>query len=69
MIAVHNFDMKPHSITLTAEAEKHERLVNLLSEHHSVADEWGRHHIPLEACGYRWFRVGSLQYLLQREKV
>jgi maltose alpha-D-glucosyltransferase/alpha-amylase len=69
VIVVHNFDMKPHSITLTVEAEKHERLVNLLSEHHSVADEWGRHHIPLEAFDYRWFRVGSLQYLLQREKV
>lgn len=69
VIAVHNFDRKPHSITLTAEAERRERLVNLLSEHHSVADEQGQHHIPLEAFGYRWFRVGSLQYLLQREKV
>jgi maltose alpha-D-glucosyltransferase/alpha-amylase len=69
VIAVHNFDRRPHSITLIGEAEHHERLVNLLSEQHSVADERGRHHIPLEACGYRWFRVGSLQYLLRREKV
>ena len=69
VIVVHNFDKRPHSIALTAEAEQHERLVNLLSEHHSIADERGRHHLSLEAFGYRWFRVGGLQYLLQREKV
>jgi maltose alpha-D-glucosyltransferase / alpha-amylase len=29
----------------------------------------GRHHITLEAFGYHWFRVGSLQYILNREKM
>jgi maltose alpha-D-glucosyltransferase/alpha-amylase len=42
------------------------RLVNLLSTDHSVADESGKHSILLEAYGYRWYRAGSLKYLLNR---
>ena len=42
--------------------------MNLLSEQHSVADERGRHHIPIEAFGYRWFRVGGLNYAVRRDR-
>jgi maltose alpha-D-glucosyltransferase/alpha-amylase len=44
-------------------------LVNLLSEAHSRAGEDGKHHLLLEAFGYRWFRVGGLDYLLKRSDV
>ncbi len=44
-------------------------LINLLSEDHSHADDSGKHHVLLEAYGYRWFRVGSLDYLLARSDV
>lgn len=44
-------------------------LVNLLSEDHSRADRHGCHHILLESYGYRWFRVGGLDYLLKRSEV
>ena len=44
-------------------------LVNLLSEEHSQADATGRHRLMLEAYGYRWFRVGGLDYLLKRSDI
>jgi maltose alpha-D-glucosyltransferase / alpha-amylase len=44
-------------------------LVNLLSHEHSQADETGRHCVLLEPYGYRWFRVGGLDYLLHRSEI
>ena len=44
-------------------------LVNLLSDDHSQPDENGRHCVLLEPYGYRWFRVGGLDYLLRRSVV
>jgi maltose alpha-D-glucosyltransferase/alpha-amylase len=41
-------------------------MINLLSEDHSHADKRGRHKLVMEPYGYRWFRVGGLDYLLQR---
>lgn len=45
------------------------RLVNLLAEDHGHANERGQHRLLLEACGYRWFRVGGLGYLLKRSDI
>ena len=45
---------------------KGERLVNLLAEDHSEPQEDGRHTVLLEAYGYRWYRIGALDYLLKR---
>ena len=44
-------------------------LVNLLTEDHSQAGEDGKHHLLLEAYGYRWYRVGGLDYLLKRSEI
>jgi hypothetical protein len=44
-------------------------LVNLLSEDHSSADAAGQHCLLIEAYGYRWYRVGGLDYLLKRSDV
>jgi hypothetical protein len=44
-------------------------LVNLLGEEHSRADKNGRHRLVIEAYGYRWFRVGGLDYLLRRSDI
>jgi maltose alpha-D-glucosyltransferase/alpha-amylase len=41
-------------------------LVNLLSTEHSRAQKNGRHVVSLEGYGYRWYRVGGLDYLLRR---
>ena len=34
-----------------------------------VARPDGKHHLLLEAYGYRWYRVGGLDYLLKRSEV
>jgi maltose alpha-D-glucosyltransferase/alpha-amylase len=44
-------------------------LVNVLSGDNSEADESGRHCVVLEPYGYRWYRVGGLDYLLRRSDV
>jgi maltose alpha-D-glucosyltransferase/alpha-amylase len=71
VLFVHNFDAKPHEISfsvgLNHEAER--LLVNLLAEAHSHGDEHGKHRLVIEAYGYRWYRVGGLDYLLQRSEI
>ena len=49
--------------------ETGELLVNLLTEDHSHADKRGQHTLLLEAYGYRWYRVGGLDYLLKRSDI
>lgn len=44
-------------------------LVNLLAEDHSRAGRDGRHHVAIEPYGYRWFRVGGLDYILRRTDI
>lgn len=43
--------------------------MNLLTESHSNAGEDGKHHLVLEGYGYRWYRVGGLDYLLKRSDI
>jgi maltose alpha-D-glucosyltransferase/alpha-amylase len=42
-------------------------LVNLWVEEQSAADPSGIHRIALEAYGYRWYRVGTLNHILRRQ--
>jgi maltose alpha-D-glucosyltransferase/alpha-amylase len=44
-------------------------LINLLAEDHSHADKRGKHRMVIEAYGYRWYRVGGLDYLLRRHDI
>jgi maltose alpha-D-glucosyltransferase/alpha-amylase len=74
VLFVHNLDAKPHEITFSAglegeNAEQGRLLVNLLAEEHSHADKNGRHRLVIEAYGYRWYRVGGLDYLLRRSDI
>jgi len=68
---VHNLGSAPREISLTVKApdENGRLLVNLLSEDHSQADTDGRHRLMLEGYGYRWYRVGGLDYLLKRSDI
>src|SRR4051794_1573853 len=67
VLVVHNLDGKPHEVTLDpGVGDKGGTLVNLLSDDHSFADDKGRHCILLEGYGYRWYRVGGLDYILNR---
>jgi maltose alpha-D-glucosyltransferase / alpha-amylase len=68
---VHNLGSAPREISLIVKTseESGRLLVNLLSEDHSQADAGGRHHLMLEGYGYRWYRVGGLDYLLKRSEI
>jgi maltose alpha-D-glucosyltransferase/alpha-amylase len=71
VLFVHNLDEKPREVSfvvgLPGDAAK--LLVNLLTEDHSRANERGKHTLLLEAYGYRWYRVGGLDYLLKRSDI
>jgi maltose alpha-D-glucosyltransferase/alpha-amylase len=71
VLFVHNLDDKPREIAFAVglPGDTGRLLVNLLAENHSHADERGRHRLLLEAYGYRWYRVGGLDYLLKRSDV
>jgi maltose alpha-D-glucosyltransferase/alpha-amylase len=68
---VHNLSALPREICLTpgVEGSDDSLLVNLLSEDHSRAAGSDKHTILLEPYGYRWYRVGGLDYLLRRSDV
>ena len=74
VLFIHNLNSKPREIAfstgLTGEnAAAGRLLVNLLSEDHSRSDKQGRHRLVIEGYGYRWYRVGGLDYLLRRSEV
>ena len=65
---VHNLSATPREVSFAVglTGVVGETLVNLLSEDHSQAGPSGRHRFLLEAYGYRWYRIGGLDYLLKR---
>jgi maltose alpha-D-glucosyltransferase/alpha-amylase len=68
VVVVHNLSPEPREVWLDIElpGDIGARLINLLSEDHSVATDSGKHCILLEPYGYRWYRAGGLDYLLKR---
>jgi maltose alpha-D-glucosyltransferase / alpha-amylase len=72
VLFLHNFMPEPREIRFRLRANHagdRGQLINLLSDDHSHADKNGRHSIVLEPYGYRWFRVGGLDYILRRSEV
>ena len=71
VLFVHNFDAEPQEIAFAAgaEGEHGDLLVNLLGTEHSRAGGDGKHHLVIEGYGYRWYRVGGLDYLLRRTDI
>jgi maltose alpha-D-glucosyltransferase/alpha-amylase len=71
VLFVHNLDGEPLELSFPAQASHGHPglLVNLLSEDHSTAGADGNHCLQIERYGYRWFRVGGLDYLLRRSEV
>jgi maltose alpha-D-glucosyltransferase / alpha-amylase len=69
VLFIHNLASTPREISFSVGVAESELLVNLLSEDHSRAGTTGVHRLILEAYGYRWYRVGGLDYLLNRSDV
>jgi maltose alpha-D-glucosyltransferase/alpha-amylase len=68
VVVLHNLDAAPCELRLKLERKYSgdQGLINLLSEDHSLPTRSGTHSILLEPYGYRWYRVGGLDYLLKR---
>jgi maltose alpha-D-glucosyltransferase / alpha-amylase len=71
VLILHNLKGEAQEVTLSVDLDDERRnlLVSLLSEDHSRAGPDGKHHIALDPFGYRWFRVGGLDYLLRRKEI
>ena len=68
LVTLHNFHEKPVTVSLDIGRAEGERLMNLWAGEHSQAGPDGSHRIVLEGFGYRWYRVGGLGHILQRQK-
>jgi maltose alpha-D-glucosyltransferase / alpha-amylase len=68
VVCVHNLSAEPREVRFAIDGVEKEKctLVNLLTEEHSNPEDGNRHCILIEPYGYRWFRVGGLDYLLKR---
>ncbi|MEY2584745.1 MAG: maltose alpha-D-glucosyltransferase / alpha-amylase [Verrucomicrobiota bacterium] len=70
VLVLHNLHEEPREVLLDVGlGEQGKRLMNLLGDEHSDAEKSGKHRIVLEGYGYRWYRVGGLDYLLKRTTV
>ena len=70
VVFVHNFGGAPFEVHLKIHQKDtpDRTLVNLLSDDHSVPSKSGKYKIVLEAYGYRWYRLGGLDYLMKRSE-
>lgn len=68
LVILHNFSERAVSVRVRPRASGAERLVDLRVEEESRARKSGTHHIVLEPYGYRWFRVGGLNYALHASR-
>jgi maltose alpha-D-glucosyltransferase/alpha-amylase len=68
VLFLHNFAHDPREVTFSTKlrGDKGGRLINLLTDDHSNAGQNGKHSVCLEGYAYRWYRVGGLDYLLNR---
>lgn len=68
VLFLHNLAGKPRKVEFSTglRGKESDILINLLGTDHSAAKDRGKHHVLLEPYGYRWYRVGGLDYLLKR---
>ncbi|HEX6923927.1 MAG TPA: alpha-amylase family protein [Longimicrobiaceae bacterium] len=59
VLVLHNFDYSPREADLRIGLPGHDRLTDLLDDEEVPVNKSGRATIPMNAFGYRWFRVGG----------
>ena len=70
VLLIHNLKSVPIELTFDVGLEEHgNKLIDIADHANTEADENGKHKLLLDAYGYRWFRVGGLDYLLRRTEV
>jgi maltose alpha-D-glucosyltransferase/alpha-amylase len=67
VLFLHNFAGEPREIAFSTGVKGTDDLINLLTSEHSKSQK-GKHCVCLEPYGYRWYRVGGLDYLLKRSE-
>ena len=67
LLIVHNFRSHPEQAEIAVQEGDPERLSNLHEEEEVTAED-GVYRIDLQAVGYRWFRIGGLNYAVRRER-
>jgi len=69
VLFLHNFAADPREVEFSVglKGKEGDLLVNLLAADHSTVEK-GKHCVLLEPYGYRWYRVGGLDYLLKRSE-
>jgi maltose alpha-D-glucosyltransferase/alpha-amylase len=70
VLTMHNLASEPREVEFATGLAKEDgdRLISLFSDEHSTQLPNGKHRVCLEAYGYRWFRIGGLDYLLKRRE-
>jgi len=67
VLTLHNFSSQPIEVCFALTGEDGDRLADVLGTNDSRAREDGKHHIMLPEFGYRWLRVGNLNYALRHQ--
>jgi maltose alpha-D-glucosyltransferase/alpha-amylase len=68
VLVIHNFDERSHEARIEPGIEGARLLSNLLVNEDLEGDENGVHKIALGPTDYRWFRIGGLDYAIQRDR-
>jgi maltose alpha-D-glucosyltransferase/alpha-amylase len=67
IVVLHNFNRQPQQVRVTLDGEGSTLLADLLGYEDSRANRQGHHEIAMVAFGYKWFRVGGMNYALRRQ--
>jgi maltose alpha-D-glucosyltransferase/alpha-amylase len=68
ILTIHNFSAEAQNIQLKPTTTDKQTIFHLLDEQQSNPDENGVHHLHIEGYGYSWYRVGSMAYILHRQR-
>ncbi|ARQ58445.1 UNVERIFIED_ORG: maltose alpha-D-glucosyltransferase/alpha-amylase [Rhizobium etli] len=70
VLILHNLHPHPSEISFDPDVgEQGRKLIDIAEGASSEADDKGCHKVMLDAYGYRWYRVGGLDYLLRRKDI
>ena len=69
LVCLHNFAGHPVEVSVRPSTDERGFLANVMTEEVSRAGRDGIHRIDLDAYDYRWYRVGGLEYAIEREAV
>jgi len=68
VVTLHNFSNEPRRVKLQVPGPGAELLIDVLNPYESRGSKRGVHQIALPPFGYRWYRVGTLNYALTRKR-